>query len=188
MDIGYVRVSMTDQNYARQLDALKKVGIDPRVIYKEKVSGKVRERPELNRMLEGLQPGDTIIVAELSRLSRSTTDLFEIVTVIGTKGANIRSLKEPWLDTTTPHGRLLFTIFAGVAQFERELIADRTREGLEAAKARGRVGGRPNRRNAKADLVMMLLAAKKTVPEIIQATELSRTSVYRIIREGQEAE
>lgn len=100
-------------------------------------------------MLEELQQGETVIVSELSRLSRSTKDLFEIVEKIHTAGAQIKSLKESWLDTTTPQGKFMFTIFAGLSQFERDLLSERTKDGLKAAKARGRSGGRPSKRNEK---------------------------------------
>ena len=188
MLIGYARVSTADQNLNRQADALTKAGVDKRNIYHEKLSGAKRERPELDRMIAELQSGDTIIVADLTRLSRSTKDLFEIVSLVESKGANIKSLKESWLDTTTPHGRLLFTIFAGISQFERDLIADRTREGLASAKARGRVGGRPNKRNDKEDLVLMMVQAGKKIPDIVKATGISRTSVYRCINANKESQ
>lgn len=186
MLIGYARVSTTDQNLNRQLDAIIAAGVDKRNIYQEKLSGTKRNRPELDRMIAELQQGDTVIISELTRLSRSTQDLFEISQLIESKGANIKSLKESWLDTTTPHGRLLFTIFAGISQFERDLIADRTREGLASAKARGRVGGRPSKRNDKEDLVLMMVQAGKKIPEIVKATGLSRTSVYRCINANKE--
>ena len=190
MIIGYARVSTQDQSLDRQIDALVAAGVDKRSIYMEKITGTKRSRPELDRMLKDLQPGDTIIVAELTRLSRSTQDLIGIVTQVEAAGASIRSLKESWLDTTTPQGRLLYAIFAGLSQYERDIIAERTKEGLAAAKARGRVGGRPSRRSGKEETVMILRDAGKTVDEIVKATGLSRTSVYRCIRanEGMEAE
>ena len=92
-----------------------------------------------------LREGDTVIICELTRLSRSVKDLFDLIERVEKAGANIKSLKDPWLDTTTPQGRLLFTIFSGVSQFERELIRERTMEGLASARARGRMGGRPGK-------------------------------------------
>ena len=121
MKIGYARCSTADQNLDWQLDALKKEGCDEQHIFQEKASGVKRDRPELELMLRTLRPGDTLVVCELTRLSRSTKDLFELVDKISSAGADIKSLKESWLDTTTPHGKLLFTIFAGVSQFERGL-------------------------------------------------------------------
>ena len=123
MLIGYARCSTADQNLDWQLDALKKNGCER--IYQEKVTGTKKERPELNRMLEALRDGDTVIVCELTRLSRSTKDLFELVERINGCGADVKSLKEAWLDTTTPHGKLLFTISAGISQFERDLTHER---------------------------------------------------------------
>ena len=94
-------------------------------------------------MLEHIRPGDTIIITDLTRLSRSTKDLFKLVEQIESKGANIKSLKEIWMDTTTPQGKLMFTIFSGISQFERDLISQRTKEGLKSARARGKSSGRP---------------------------------------------
>lgn len=170
-----------DQCLDRQIDALTAAGVDKRNIYQEKQSG-IKDRAELNRCINELQPGDTVVVVDLTRLSRSTTDLFDIVKRIQDKGANIKSLKESWLDTTTPQGKLMFTIFAGLAQFERDLISQRTKEGLKAAKARGRNGGRPNKRNDKAKAVETLYQNGFKVNEIVQQTELSRATIYRIIR------
>jgi len=113
----------------RQRDQLKQDGCQR--IYEEKVSGAKSDRPELIRMLDALRDGDVVVVAELSRLGRSVKDLFSIVGRINEVGAEIKSLKEPWLDTTTAHGRLLFTFFSGISEFERELIRQRTLEGLE---------------------------------------------------------
>lgn len=110
MLIGYARVSTQEQNLNRQIDILKEN--DAEKIFQEKITGTKRERIELNKMLDSLENGDVVIVVELTRLSRSTKDLFEIVETIEKKGASIKSLKETWLDTTTPQGKLLFTIFA----------------------------------------------------------------------------
>jgi len=181
MKIAYARVSTIDQNLDRQLDKLTSYGVDIRNIYKEKITGTIRHRPELDRMLAELQHGDEIVVDELSRISRSTKDLLEIVEKIKEKGANIKSLKETWLDTTTPQGTLMFTIFAGLAQFERDLTSQRTKEGLKAAKARGRVGGRPPKIIKKAVAVEILYRQGMKIKEIVKTTELSRSSVYRII-------
>jgi len=180
MLIGYARVSTIDQHLDRQLDALKKAGIDSRNIYQEKQSG-IKERPMLNKLISELQQGDTVTIVDLTRLSRSTTDLFEIATKIRDKGADVKSLKESWLDTTTPQGKLMFTIFAGLSQFERDLISQRTKEGLKAAKARGRSGGRPNKRNGKAKTVEILYQNGIRINEIVKQTELSRATIYRIL-------
>lgn len=125
MLIGYCRVSKNDMNLDRQVDALLEAGVNHRCIYQEKVTGTKRDHDELDKMLAELQAGETVIVSELSRLSRSTKDLFEVVEKIHSAGAQIKSLKESWLDTTTPQGKLIFTIFAGLAQFERDLLSDK---------------------------------------------------------------
>lgn len=140
MIIGYARVSTDDQNLDAQTDALQAVGAER--IYAEKITGTVRNRPELAKLLDHLRPGDVIIVTKYDRLARSLRDLLDIVETIEKHGAGFRSLAED-IDTTTPAGRLVFHVFASIAQFERERISERTKEGLQAAKARGRVGGRP---------------------------------------------
>ena len=119
MLIRYARCSTADQNLDWQLDALKENGCER--IYQEKVTDTRKERPELNRMLDALREGDTLIVCDLTKLSRSTKDLFELIEKINDCGADIRSLKEARLDTTTPHGKMLFTISAGISQFEHDL-------------------------------------------------------------------
>jgi len=116
-------------------------------------------------------------------LQRSTKDLFAIVEQIQSKDANIKSLKESWLDTTTPQGKLMFTIFAGLSQFERDLISERTKEGLAAAKARGRSGGRPNKRNEKAMTVELLYSQGIKIADIVRQTGLSRSTVNRVIQD-----
>ena len=182
MLVGYARVSSEEQSLNRQIDSLVLVGVDERNIYQEKITGTKRERPELARLIAGLKPGDTVLVAELTRLSRSTKDLFDIAEQIQIKGANIKSLKESWLDTTTPHGKLMFTIFAGLSQFERDLISERTREGLAAARARGRNGGRPSKRNEKGLTVELLYKNGVKIADIVRQTELSRSTVNRIVK------
>ena len=141
MKIGYARVSTEEQNLDRQLDSLKEARCEK--IFQEKITGTKKERPELDKLMEQLRSGDLIIISDLTRLSRSVKDLFSLVDQIEKKGANIKSLKESWMDTSTPQGKLMFTIFAGISQFERDLISQRTIEGLVAARSRGRNGGRP---------------------------------------------
>ena len=126
MKIGYKRCSTQGQKLDRQTDILNDYGVER--IFEEKITGTKRERPELNKMLDMLRQGDVVVVTDLTRLSRSTKDLFEIVEIIHSKGAEIKSLKESWLDTTTPQGKFVFTMFAGLSQFERDLIAQRTKE------------------------------------------------------------
>lgn len=184
MVIGYARCSTADQNLDWQLDALNKEGCER--IYQEKISGTKKDRPELGKMLDALRAGDTVVICELTRLSRSTKDLFELVERISAAGANIKSLKEAWLDTTTPQGTLLFTIFAGVSQFERDLIRERTMEGLAAARARGRKGGRPHT-NSKAISQALALYDTETIPikDILETTGISKATLYSYIKKRQ---
>jgi len=140
MIFGYARVSTDDQHLDSQTDALRAAGAER--IFAEKISGSLRARPELDQLLGQLRDGDVIVVTKYDRLARSLRDLLDIVEVIKARGAGFRSLAED-IDTTTSAGRLIFHVFASIAQFERERISERTREGLEAAKRRGRVGGRP---------------------------------------------
>ena len=183
MKVGYARVSTKEQELNRQIDALVAFGIDKRNIYKEKASGTNKNRPELNRMLEELQDGDLIVVHELNRISRRTKDLFDIVEQIKSKNAAIKSISEDWLDTTTPQGELIFTIFAALSQFERDQLSNRIKEGLAAAKARGRVGGRPRKRTDKAPYVLAMYQNGEKKSAIIKATGLSRSTIDRIVKE-----
>ena len=140
MKIGYARVSTQDQNLDRQMDNLKAAGCER--IYCEKMTGTKAHRPELDRMKDTLREGDILVIDSFSRLSRSTKDLLETVESLTAQGVNIISLKEQ-LDTTTATGKLMLTMLSALSQFERDIIAERTRDGLKAAKARGRKGGRP---------------------------------------------
>ena len=180
MLLGYARVSTEEQVLDRQIDALKTAGVTK--IFQEKITGTKADRPKLQELLEHLRPGDVVVVSDLTRLSRSTKDLFDIVERIQSAGADIKSLKESWIDTTTPQGKLLFTIFAGISQFERDLISQRTREGLASAKARGRHGGRPPKRNEKADIALKMYDSDEySIPEILQATGMSKATLYRYV-------
>lgn len=177
MVIGYARCSTAEQNLDRQLDALKKEGCER--IYQEKISGTKKDRPELGKMLDALRAGDTVVICELTRLSRSTRDLFELVDRIHATGADIKSLKEAWLDTTTPQGKLLFTIFAGVSQFERDLTHERTMDGLAAARARGRKGGRPKASAKSIEQALALYDAGSIhIKDILSTTGISKATLY----------
>ena len=141
MLLGYARVSTDDQDLTLQKTALKAAGC--RRTFEEKVSGAKRARPELDRMLEQLRDDDVVVVTRLDRLARSTRDLLDIAEKLNEAGAGLRSLAEPWADTTSPAGRMILTVFAGIAEFERSLIHQRTSTGREAAKKRGVRFGRP---------------------------------------------
>jgi DNA invertase Pin-like site-specific DNA recombinase len=140
MLVGYARVSTEDQHLDSQIETLKQAGAER--VWSEKVSGSNADRPELSKLIDQLRSEDVVIVTKYDRLSRSLQDLLTIVETIREKGAGFRSLAED-IDTTTPAGRLVFHVFASIAQFERERISERTREGLAAARKKGRVGGRP---------------------------------------------
>ena len=180
MKLGYALRLALDQNLDWQIDALTKEGCDR--IFQEKFTGTRKDRPELLRMMDMLREGDTVIICELTRLSRSVKDLFDLVEQVEKAGANIKSLKEPWLDTTTPQGRLLFTIFSGVSQFERELIRERTMEGLASARARGRMGGRPGKDKKIVEQALTLYDSKAySVDEISKTTGISRATLYKYV-------
>jgi DNA invertase Pin-like site-specific DNA recombinase len=143
MKIGYARVSTDDQHLDLQLAALGEAGC--RRIFQEKVSGARRDRPELARLLDQLREGDAVVVWRLDRLARSTRDLLELAETIAERGATFRSLNEPWADTATSAGKMVLTVFAGIAEFERSLIRERTSAGRTAARARGVRFGRPRK-------------------------------------------
>lgn len=134
-------------------------------------------------MIEELQEGDVVVVADLTRVSRSTKDLLDIVDKVKSKGANVKSIKDTWLDTTSenPYSNFLLTIFSSLSQLEVDLTSSRVKEGLAAAKARGKKGGRPSEINKKADLVEILYKENYKITEIVKKTGLSRTSVYRAL-------
>ena len=180
MIIGYARVSTTGQNLDWQTDLLTQSGCER--IYSEKISGVKKERPQLDRMMDSLRSGDTVIITELTRLGRSVKELLSIIERIHEAGASIKSLRETWLDTTTPQCNLLLTIFAGLSQFERDLTRQRTRHGLEAARARGRKGGRPKSDESKVSTALKMYDSKlHTIDEITKATGISRATLYRAI-------
>ena len=140
MKIGYARVSTQDQNLDRQMDNLRAAGCER--IFNEKMTGTKSDRPELKTMLLTLRSGDILVIDSFSRLSRSTKDLLQLVDQLTAMGVHLVSLKEN-LDTTTATGKLMLTMLSALSQFERDLIAERTIDGLKAARARGRCGGRP---------------------------------------------
>jgi DNA invertase Pin-like site-specific DNA recombinase len=178
MLIGYARVSTEDQNLDAQQDALKAAGVER--LFADRISGSLRQRPELDRLLDQVRPGDVIIVTKYDRLARSLRDLLDIVEAIQARGAGFRSLAED-IDTTTPAGRLVFHVFASIAQFERERISERTREGLEAARRRGRVGGRPPALSIaqKAEVRKMRDDELRPLPEIASLFRVSTKTVRR---------
>lgn len=178
MFVGYARVSTQDQKPALQLDALKAVGCEK--VFVEKASGAQRERPEMKAALDYMRAGDTLVVWKLDRLARSMKQLIETVEMLEGQGIGFRSLTEA-IDTTTAGGKLVFHIFGALAEFERSIIRERTRAGLDAAKARGRRGGRPPKLTEK-DLTVaraMLAEASITVEDVAKRLGVSPATLYR---------
>ena len=181
MHIGYARVSTGDQSLDLQLQALRKAGC--RRVYQEKVSGARRDRPQLSRLLDQLREGDTVVVWRLDRLARSTRDLLEMAETIKAAGAGLKSLSEPWADTTTHAGRMILTVFAGIAEFERDLIRERTGTGRTAARKRGvRFGRPPKLTAAQAALAARLLAEGHSVREVAGTFGVHAATIYRLPR------
>lgn len=182
--IGYARVSTQEQNLHLQLEALEESGCSKSNIYIDKISGVKSERPGLDRCLAELVAGDTLLVWRLDRLGRSMSHLVSIVEELRMKGISFRSICDGSIDTTTASGELIFNIFSSLAQFERRLIQERTRAGLEAARARGRTGGR---KKLSPDDPRILTAKKMhknhgmSIENICKTLKISRASFYRYI-------
>ena len=180
--VGYARVSTNGQELKLQIDALKKAGVPKRLIFVDKMSGAKSERPGLDACLHTLKEGDTLVVWRLDRLGRSVRHLIDLVEQLRQRKVGFKSLCDGAIDTTTASGELIFHIFLSLAQFERRLIQERTRAGLEAARARGRLGGRkplslddPRIQTAKA------LHSDKKMPvvDICRTLQVSRPTLYR---------
>jgi DNA invertase Pin-like site-specific DNA recombinase len=183
MHIGYARVSTHDQNLDLQQDALKQAGCVKIIV--DQVSGSVAERPGLTRLKEILREGDILVVWRLDRLGRSIKDLITWASWFEQEKIGLRSLHES-IDTTTPSGRLTFHLFAALAEFERQLIQERTKAGLYAARARGRQGGRPRAlQSDKRALAVQLYNEKKlTVKKICELMEISKPTLYAYVRQA----
>jgi DNA invertase Pin-like site-specific DNA recombinase len=177
--IGYARVSTADQNVHRQTDALEEAGAER--VFVDKMSGMNTDRPELSRMLDFIRDGDTLIVESISRLARSARDLLAIVEALRDKGVDLVSQKEA-IDTKTPQGRFVLSVFGALAELERETLPQRQREGIEAAKRRGRHMGRPRKQvPANFDKVYMRWrAGELTAVEAQRLTGLSHATFYRL--------
>ncbi len=182
MRMGYCRVSTDDQNLDLQKDALKKAGCEK--LFEDRISGAKSSRPGLNELLGFARKGDTIVVWRLDRLGRSMKDLIALVSMLEEKGIELASLTES-IDTSTSAGKLFFHIFGAIAEFEKNLIIDRTRAGLAAARARGRKGGRPKLLDqSKRALAVKLYHEKdKTVKEICTLMGISKPTLYKYIEE-----
>jgi DNA invertase Pin-like site-specific DNA recombinase len=181
-EFGYARVSTLDQSPDLQLDALAAAGVPRETTYTEHISGTKHDRPELSAVLAALQPGDRLTVWKLDRLGRSMSHLVRTIEDLGNRDVQFRSLQDP-IDTSTANGRLMFGIFAAMAQFERELIQERTLAGLAAARSRGVQMGRPTKVNSEQVRLINQLAHDGTPHRrIALATGLSRAVVGRVLR------
>lgn len=179
MKIGYARVSTQDQHLTIQNELLTDAGCER--IYQEKVSGAKRARPELQRLLDNLRQGDLVVIWRLDRLARSTKDLLEIIETIEKAGAQFKSIAEPWADTTSPTGKLLMTFFAGLGEFERELIRERTSAGRQHAVQRGVKFGRPLRLSDEQKvLAYRLLDEGKSTRQVAETFDVHVSTIYRL--------
>ena len=179
MLIGYARVSTTGQNLENQIEHLQAEGCGK--IFREKMTGFDRRRPQLEKMLSTLQPGDTLIVASLDRLARSTHDLFVITQKVETAEATFRSLREPWADTTSSMGKFLLTVFAGLSELERNLINERTNDGRTSAQKRGVKFGRKFKLTAhQQDQVRTMLHEGQSIRAIARHFNVGVATIDRI--------
>ncbi len=181
MDVGYVRVSKREQNPDLQRNELEAAGCGK--IFEERISSRVESRPQLEAALDYCREGDTLVVWRLDRLGRSIKELLALVESLQGRGIGFRSLRES-LDTTTPGGKLVFHVFASIAEFERDVIRERTMAGLEAARARGRKGGRkPVMNKKKLTLASRLMKDRETpIGEVCEAVGVSRATLYRYLK------
>ena len=185
MKIGYVRVSKQEQNEALQIDALKEAGCEKWFV--DKITGSKAERKGLSDALKYLRPEDTFIVWKLDRAGRSLKHLIELLTYLDQQEIGFSSLTEQ-IDTTTPGGKLIFHLMGALAEFERDLIRERTNAGLAAARARGRVGGRPRKlkTGGKVALARQMFADQShSIPEICAALSISRATLYRYVKKAE---
>src|SRR5829696_4607634 len=182
MDIGYARVSTGEQTIDLQLDALKAAGCG--TVYQETASGAKADRPVLDEVLSYLRTGDTLVVWRLDRLGRSLKHLIEVVAALAERGVGFKSLTEQ-IDTTTPGGKLIFHVFGALAEFERDLIRERTHAGLAAARARGRRGGRPKKLTDAKQLELARTlhdGGQVDIDTICATLGISRATLYRSLK------
>lgn len=183
--IGYARISTNGQDLALQLDALQKAGVDKKNIFEDTASGSKSDRPGLHRCLAELTAGDVLIVWRLDRLGRSLRHLVSTVEDLQSRGVGFRSLCDGALDTTTASGKLVFNVFAALAEFERQLIQERTKAGLAAARARGKFGGR---RKIDGDDPRVITAKAlhrdhgNSISDICRTLQVSKTTLYRWLK------
>jgi len=184
MKLGYARVSTKEQKLDLQLDALKKAGCGK--IFSDVISGAAKDRPNLDKMLEQLRAGDTVVVYKLDRLGRSLRHLVNLINFFMEKGVHFQSLSDN-IDTNSPQGKLMFNIMASLAEFERDLIRERTKAGLEAARIRGKKGGRPKGLSKEAENIAYAAKSlyqerKLSVQEIANRLGISKATLYKYLR------
>ena len=191
LKLGYARVSTEQQNLDRQLDALRSAGIQDKNIFCEKMTGTKSHRPQLDSLKEKIELAReldaeaeiSVTIESLSRLGRSTKDLLNLLDYFKGLGVQLISLKES-IDTNTPTGQLLITVLSAISQFERDLIVQRTSEGLKAARARGRKGGRPEVNPKKLETALALYRSQEfSIKQIVEQTGISQATLYRKIKE-----
>jgi DNA invertase Pin-like site-specific DNA recombinase len=179
MKLGYARVSTEDQTLQLQRPRLSAAGCEK--VFEEKISGAVRKRPELEKLLGEVRKGDVLVVTHLDRLARSTAELRLIAERLRDQGAGLQSLDEPWADTISPSGRMVLTVFAGIAEFERALIKQRTEDGLRDARKRGVLFGRPKKmRPDQQQLAQELLKQGRSISEVARTFNVHPATIYRI--------
>ena len=171
--------STTEQNLDIQKQTLEEAGCER--IFEEKISGARKDRPELDKVLSQLRPNDTVVVCKLDRLARSTKHLLEIVETLQEKKAGFYAIGEPWADTTSPAGKMIMTVFAGISEFERDLIRERTGTGRKDAMKRGVKFGRPQKLSPdKQKLVLRLVEEGRSIREIAKTFDVNRSTIYRL--------
>jgi DNA invertase Pin-like site-specific DNA recombinase len=181
MRIGYGRVSTTDQNTSSQEDALKAAGVEK--LFVDTFTGTKANRPELDKLREQLRPGDVLVITRLDRLGRSTKDLLNLVAEFETDGVQLEVVEQN-IDTSSPEGKLFFTMVAAFAEFERSIMQARTKDGLAAARARGRVGGRkPKLQPSQVAMIKKSFADGMPVTDIATSMKVSRPTIYRALGE-----
>jgi len=181
MKFGYARVSTKDQNLSLQLDALQSETCDDYI--SEKISSRHKDRPEWDKLLQKLRAGDTLIVYKLDRIARSTTELLQIVEDFQQRNISLKSMQEPWADTTSSVGKLIITVMAGIAEFERNLIRQRSRDGRDAAKKRGVKFGRPRKLSkSQSELILGAYASGATVSQLAESFGVGRDTIYRLLK------
>ncbi len=178
--LGYARVSTDEQTLTSQCQRLSAAGCEK--LFEEKISGAARNRPKLEKLLDQLRKGDVLVVTRLDRLARSTSELLRIAERITEKNAGLQSLDEPWADTTSPSGRMIMTVFAGIAEFERTLILSRTQEGRLAAQARGVAFGRPKKMLPdQQELARDLVRDGKSISAVARTFNVHPATIYRVL-------